>query len=110
MPSDHCGAEADEPARANAGDTFTELLDAAPHSGSFVVRMASSSAASNRSAATSGDGQMKSRLQRARRQLRDLLTGCCQVDLDQAGAVSDYRPAGSGDGCGCSSVGTTSPR
>jgi RNA polymerase sigma-70 factor (ECF subfamily) len=45
---------------------------------------------------------MKSRVQRARRQLRDLLTGCCQVDLDQAGAVSDYRPAGSTDGCGCS--------
>jgi RNA polymerase sigma-70 factor (ECF subfamily) len=46
---------------------------------------------------------MKSRVQRARRQLRDLLTGCCQVDLDRAGAVSDYRPAGNGDdGCACS--------
>ena len=45
---------------------------------------------------------MKSRVQRARRQLRDLLTGCCQVDLDPAGAVSDYRPAGSSNGCDCS--------
>ena len=51
---------------------------------------------------------MKSRVQRARRQLRDLLTGCCQVDLDRAGAVSDYRPAGSGDGCGCSPADATS--
>jgi RNA polymerase sigma-70 factor (ECF subfamily) len=49
---------------------------------------------------------MKSRVQRARRQLRDLLTGCCQVYLDPAGAVSDYRPGG--DGCGCSPANTTS--
>jgi RNA polymerase sigma-70 factor (ECF subfamily) len=51
---------------------------------------------------------MKSRVQRARRQLRDLLTGCCQVDLDRAGAVSDYRPAGSPDSCGCGPGSTTS--
>jgi RNA polymerase sigma-70 factor (ECF subfamily) len=37
---------------------------------------------------------MKSRVQRARRQLRDLLTGCCEVDLDRAGAVADYHPVG----------------
>jgi RNA polymerase sigma-70 factor (ECF subfamily) len=43
---------------------------------------------------------MKSRVQRARRQLRDLLTGCCEVDLDRTGAVADYHPVG-GE-CGCS--------
>ena len=42
---------------------------------------------------------MKSRVQRARRQLRELLSGCCQVDLDRTGAVADYRPADSGCGC-----------
>ena len=42
---------------------------------------------------------MKSRVQRARRQLRDLLTKCCVVELDPAGAVSDYHPPG--EGCGC---------
>jgi RNA polymerase sigma-70 factor, ECF subfamily len=42
---------------------------------------------------------MKSRVQRARRRLKDLVTGCCTVELDQAGAVSDYRPRP--DGCGC---------
>jgi RNA polymerase sigma-70 factor (ECF subfamily) len=41
---------------------------------------------------------MKSRVQRARRQLRDLLVGCCAVELDH-GAVSDYHPV-TGD-CGC---------
>jgi len=42
---------------------------------------------------------MKSRVQRARRQLRDRLTSCCVVELDAAGAVSDYHPD---DGtCGC---------
>jgi len=44
---------------------------------------------------------MKSRVQRARRRLRDLVTGCCTVQLDHLGGVSDYqRPSA---GCGCES-------
>ena len=43
---------------------------------------------------------MKSRVQRARRQLKDLLEQCCTVQLDRAGAVSDYRPAQAPCGCG----------
>ena len=48
---------------------------------------------------------MKSRVQRARRRLRDLVTGCCSVRLDRSGAVSDYHPRsdGRGSGCGCES-------
>ena len=42
---------------------------------------------------------MKSRVQRARRQLKDLLTTCCVVQVDRLGAVFSYRPhAGQ---CGC---------
>jgi len=42
---------------------------------------------------------MKSRVQRARRELREQLTACCQVQTDTTGAVADYAPnAGS---CGC---------
>ena len=44
---------------------------------------------------------MKSRVQRARRQLEDLLTGCCPVDLDRTGAVTDYQA--SNPACSCSS-------
>jgi RNA polymerase sigma-70 factor (ECF subfamily) len=44
---------------------------------------------------------MKSRVQRARRRLRDLVTGCCTVQLDHAGAVTDYRRPP--EGCGCES-------
>ena len=36
---------------------------------------------------------MKSRVQRGRKQLRALLTNCCAVDVDRAGAVRDYEPA-----------------
>lgn len=43
---------------------------------------------------------MKSRVQRARRQLRDVLQRCCRVDLDRTGAVSGYRPTGQST-CGC---------
>ena len=42
---------------------------------------------------------MKSRVQRARRQLLGQLTSCCAVDFDPAGAVSDYHPYG--ENCSC---------
>jgi RNA polymerase sigma-70 factor (ECF subfamily) len=35
---------------------------------------------------------MKSRVQRARAELRKLLTACCQVDLDRRGDISGYTP------------------
>ena len=43
---------------------------------------------------------MKSRVQRARRQLRDLLQQCCTVGLDRTGAVTSYHPARP-TRCGC---------
>lgn len=47
---------------------------------------------------------MKARVQRARRQLKDLLSSCCRVEVDRAGAVVDYEQR---DGaCGC--TGSTS--
>jgi RNA polymerase sigma-70 factor, ECF subfamily len=42
---------------------------------------------------------MKSRVQRARHQLKELLTGCCHVDVDRAGAVSGYRADSAPCGC-----------
>jgi RNA polymerase sigma-70 factor (ECF subfamily) len=52
---------------------------------------------------------MKSRVQRGRRQLRELLERCCQVDVDRTGAVAAYRPAGDGDGDGCGCGGPSVP-
>lgn len=43
---------------------------------------------------------MKSRVQRARRQLKDVLQRCCAVELDGAGAVASYRPAAR-SACAC---------
>lgn len=43
---------------------------------------------------------MKSRVQRARRQLKDVLQRCCTVHLDRAGAVAGYAPTGESS-CGC---------
>jgi RNA polymerase sigma-70 factor (ECF subfamily) len=45
---------------------------------------------------------MKSRVQRARHRLKDLVCGCCAVQVDHAGAISDYVPGAGCDGCGCS--------
>lgn len=41
---------------------------------------------------------MKSRVQRARAQLRDAVTACCAVQTDGTGRVHDYEP---GTGCTC---------
>ena len=43
---------------------------------------------------------MKSRVQRARRDLKGLLERCCAVEVDRRGGVTDYQPAG-----GCCSAG-----
>jgi RNA polymerase sigma-70 factor (ECF subfamily) len=47
---------------------------------------------------------MKSRVQRGRAQLRDMLVACCQIDLDRRARVTSYEPHASGacgDSCGC---------
>jgi RNA polymerase sigma-70 factor, ECF subfamily len=50
---------------------------------------------------------MKSRVQRARRQLKDRLTSCCQVQVDRGGAVADYLP--NTGACDCNGNGAASP-
>ena len=45
---------------------------------------------------------MKSRVQRARRELKQLLEQCCTVEVDRNGAISDYQR--STGPCGCSST------
>jgi RNA polymerase sigma-70 factor (ECF subfamily) len=42
---------------------------------------------------------MKSRVQRARRDLKDLLEHCCAVDIDRRGGIADYQPPAGGCGC-----------
>jgi RNA polymerase sigma-70 factor, ECF subfamily len=37
---------------------------------------------------------MKSRVQRARKQVRDALLECCQVEMDRRGGIIDYAPKG----------------
>ena len=46
-------------------------------------------AAAQLGVSTSG---MKSRVQRARAQLRDLFVGCCEIELDRRGGITSYRP------------------
>lgn len=43
---------------------------------------------------------MKSRVQRARRQLKSLLTACCEIDLDARGRPTEARPRSNAT-CGC---------
>ena len=40
------------------------------------------------------DSGAKSRVQRARRKLKQMLLDCCEVELDRRGTVLDLRPRG----------------
>jgi RNA polymerase sigma-70 factor, ECF subfamily len=57
------------------------------------------SAAARLGLSTSG---MKSRVQRARAQLKDLLVGCCEIELDRRGTIIGYLPRGAP--CDCCSA------
>ena len=62
-------------------------------------------AAANAGLSVSG---MKSRVQRGRLALKDLLHDCCRIELDAGGRVTDYQPRGPGCGpcaTGCEQVG-----
>ena len=48
----------------------------------------------------------KSRVQRGRDKLKDLLLRCCQVELDKRGSVMDYRPEAEGCGSTASAAST----
>lgn len=45
---------------------------------------------------------MKSRVQRARRELKAILERCCTIAVDRRGAVAEYRP--NHDGCDCATT------
>ena len=42
---------------------------------------------------------MKSRVQRGRAQLKDLLAACCEINLDRRARVTSYEPRGGSCGC-----------
>jgi RNA polymerase sigma-70 factor (ECF subfamily) len=50
----------------------------------------------------------KSRVQRGREKLKELLLHCCQVELDKRGNIMDYQPEA--EGCGSAAPATTSSR
>jgi RNA polymerase sigma-70 factor (ECF subfamily) len=54
------------------------------------------SAAARVGVSTSG---MKARVQRARAQLKRLLIGCCEVEIDRRGGITSYQPRGGSCGC-----------
>ena len=53
----------------------------------FIAKRVADEAAARLGLSVSG---MKSRVQRGRRQLRDMLETCCAIALDRRGGVADY--------------------
>lgn len=69
-----------------------------------VEGLTQASAAARLGLSTSG---MKSRVQRARVQLRDLLVACCEIELDRRGGIMSYQPRRAP--CDCPSAGPVVP-
>jgi RNA polymerase sigma-70 factor, ECF subfamily len=51
---------------------------------------------------------MKSRVQRARAELKELLVACCEINLDRRAHVIDYEPRGGACGCRNPAAGASS--
>jgi RNA polymerase sigma-70 factor (ECF subfamily) len=58
--------------------------------------VAQTDAAARLGISTSG---MKSRVQRGRAQLRELLVACCEINLDRRSRITSYRPRAGSRGC-----------
>ena len=79
------------PLLAQLPEIYREALDRVDLAG-----QSHDAAAAEVGISTSG---MKSRVQRARRHLKKLLTDCCAVHIDRLGAVTSYHP--NSGACGC---------
>jgi RNA polymerase sigma-70 factor (ECF subfamily) len=95
---------ADEPnaATRELSACLRPLLDQlAPPARDALVRVDVEGRTQRRAAAELGISVsgMKSRVQRARRELKQLLERCCTVELDRDGAITDYRRTTGRCGC-----------
>ena len=113
--------EADVPAGAEIEDVRAAEAELAPCLTPMVARLAEpyrqaieltslhglTQAEAAKRAGVSVSG-MKSRVQRAREQLKAMLLQCCEVDMDRRRGVSDYHRRESA-GCGTLSEGSASP-
>ncbi len=103
----------DEPndARRELAKCLDPLLDRLPAAGrDALVRVDVDGQTQQRAAVETGISLsgMKSRVQRARRDLKRLLERCCAIELDSTGAVAGYHRHPTDDSCGCNSAASSS--
>ncbi len=94
--------EEDNRARQELARCLVPLLDALPEPYRQALRLAEFKGATQREVGSrlglSLSGA-KSRVQRARKMLREVLLKCCRVELDRRGGVVDYEAREGCDGC-----------
>src|SRR5690606_7389395 len=99
LPEDLPAAEPDRPAEARVelAACLPRLLERLPERYREAVRLAEleglpqQEVARRQGVSLSG---AKSRVQRGRRRLRELVEACCAVECDHRGSVVDYEPRG----------------
>jgi RNA polymerase sigma-70 factor (ECF subfamily) len=99
LPADLAAAEGErsDAARRELAECLNPLVDALPGPYRDAVRLSELHGLTQQETARrlglSLSGA-KSRVQRARRKLEEMLLACCRVELDGRGAIVDYEPRG----------------
>jgi RNA polymerase sigma-70 factor (ECF subfamily) len=95
MPDDLAAAEPDADAANDLAQCLTPLIAQLPERYRSAIEMSEIAGLTQNETANrlglSLSGA-KSRVQRARAMLQDLLLQCCRVELDHRGAIRDYEP------------------
>jgi RNA polymerase sigma-70 factor (ECF subfamily) len=105
VPDDLLPADASEEgcqAGRELAGCLAPLLDGIPAAYREALRLADIEGVTQQDVAARLDLSLsgaKSRVQRARRMLRDSLLACCRVEQDRRGAVVSYEPLGKCDCC-----------
>lgn len=105
-------AEPDDAARREIAGCLRPLLDELPPAHREALTLTELGGVSQVDAArrlgVSISG-MKSRVQRGRAQLKELLVACCEVSLDRRARITSYEPRGGPCGCGCTTIEAPAP-
>ena len=94
--------EEDNRAQSELARCLVPLLNELPEPYRQVLRLTEFEGATQREAASQLGLSLsgaKSRVQRARKMLREVLLKCCRVELDRRGGVVDYEARDGCDGC-----------
>ena len=103
--------DATDDALSEIAGCVAPILNALPDQQREAIQLTEFNGMSQRTAADAlgiSHSGMKSRVQRARKQVKDSLLNCCQIELDRRGGIINFTPPAEGCTC-CDDCAPTQP-